>query len=168
MSESGFLSLGSNLGDREANLAGAITALSTYHEISNIESSSFYNTPPLFKSDQPEFLNTVISYNTNFSSFDLFDACQNVERLLGRPDIREKNSPRIIDIDILTYGTSFLETEQLSIPHPDLANRKFVLAPWTELAPDFMVPAYNMTVRDLLKLCPDPSVVTKHVMEKNA
>lgn len=168
MPESGFISLGSNLGDREANLAGAITALSTYHEIKNIESASFYNTPPLFNQEQPEFLNTVISFETDFSAFVLFDACQNVEKLLGRPKEHEKNSPRIIDIDILTYGSSFLETEQLSIPHPDLANRKFVLVPWEELAPDFKVPAFNMTVRDLLKLCPDPSVVTKHVMEKNA
>ncbi len=168
MTESGFIALGTNLGDREANLAGAITALSTYHEISNIESASFYNTPPLFNQDQPEFLNTVISYETNFTAFDLFDACQNVEKLLGRPEEREKNSPRIIDVDILTYGSSFMETEQLSIPHPDLANRKFVLVPWAELAPDFTVPAFSMTVRDLLKLCPDPSNVTKHVMEKNA
>ena len=59
-----------------------------------------------------------------------------MEKLLGRPDKREKNSPRTIDIDILTYGSSFLETEQLTIPHSDLANRTFVLVPWAELDPD--------------------------------
>jgi 2-amino-4-hydroxy-6-hydroxymethyldihydropteridine diphosphokinase len=168
MPESGFLSLGSNLGDRESNLASAITALSTYHEINNIKNASFYNCPPLFNTDQAEFLNTVIAYETDFSAFDLFDACRNVEKLLGRPDKREKNSPRTIDIDILTYGSSFLETEQLTIPHPDLANRKFVLVPWAELDPDFTVPVFKMTVTELLSLCPDPSNVTKHVMEKNA
>lgn len=168
MPESGFLSLGSNLGDRESNLASAITALSTYHEINNIKSASYYNCPPLFNTEQPEFLNTVIAYVTNFSVFNLFDACSNVENLLGRPDKREKNSPRIVDIDILTYGSSFLETEQLTIPHPDLVNRKFVLVPWTELAPDFTVPVFKKTVTELLSLCPDPSNVTKHVLEKNA
>lgn len=168
MLEQGFLSLGSNLGDRESNLAGAITALSTYHEINEIKSASFYNSPPLFNSNQPDFLNTVVSYETDFSAFDLFDACQNVEKLLGRPDTHEKNVPRTIDIDILTYGGSFLETEQLSIPHPDLANRKFVLVPWAELAPDFKIPVINITVTELLNLCPDPSNVNKHVMEKNA
>ncbi len=168
MPERGFLSLGSNLGDREANLAGAITALSTYHEINEIKSASFYSSPPLYNADQPDFLNTVVSYATDFSAFDLFDACQNVEKLLGRPDTREKNEPRTIDIDIMIYGSSFLETDQLSIPPPDLANRKFVLVPWAELAPDFKIPVINITVTELLSLCPDPSHVSKHVMEKNA
>lgn len=168
MLETGFLSFGSNLGDKEANIASAITALSTFHEIEDLQSASFYNSPPLYNADQPEFLNTVIKYTTTFSAFDLFDACQNVERLLGRPEKREKNAPRSIDIDILTYGTSFIETELLTIPHPDLANRKFVLVPWAELAPNEIVPVYNITVQKLLTLCNDPSIVTKHVMEKNA
>lgn len=168
MLESGYLSLGSNLGDREDNIASAITALSTFHEIEDLQSASFYNSPPLYNEDQPQFLNTVVKYTTTFSAFDLFDACRNVEKLLGRPEIREKNSPRTIDIDILTYGNSFLETEQLTIPHSDLANRKFVLVPWAELAPDFKVPVFNMTVTELLNMCPDSSNVIKHVMEKNA
>jgi len=168
MPDSGFLSLGSNIGDRESNLASAITALATFHEINGIKSASYYNSQPLFNTEQPEFLNTVIFYITNFTAFDLFDACQNVEQLLGRTDKREKNSPRTIDIDILTYGSSYLETEQLTIPHTDLANRKFVLIPWAELAPDFNVPIFNLSVSRLLSICPDSSNVTKHVMEKNA
>jgi len=168
MSETGFLSLGSNLGDKEANIASAITALSTYHEITDLQSASFYNSPPLYNIDQPEFLNTVIKYSTTFSVFDLFDACQNVEKLLGRPEKREKNVQRSIDIDILTYGTSFIETEELTIPHPDLANRKFVLVPWAELAPEEIVPVYNVSVKNLLNICNDNSTVTKHVMETNA
>jgi 2-amino-4-hydroxy-6-hydroxymethyldihydropteridine diphosphokinase len=168
MPDFGFLSLGSNIGDRESNLASALTALATYHEINDIKSASYYNSPPLFNADQPEFLNTVISYKTDFSAFEFFDACQNVEKLLGRSKKREKNSPRTIDIDILTYGSSYLETEQLTIPHTDLANRKFVLLPWAELAPNFIVPVYNLTVSKLLSMCLDTSNVTKHVMEKNA
>ena len=168
MSETGFLSFGSNLGDKEANIASAISALSTFHEIKDLQSASFYNSPPLYNTDQPGFLNTVVKYSTTFSAFELFDACQNVEKLLGRPEKRKKNTPRSIDIDILTYGTSFIETEELTIPHPDLANRKFVLVPWAELAPDEIVPVYNITVQNLLDICNDPSRVTKHVMEKNA
>ncbi len=168
MPESGFLSFGSNLGDRESNLAGAITALSTYHELKSLASSSFYESAPMFNTDQPKFLNTVVSYETEFSAFELFDACRNVETLLGRPMEREKNAPRIIDIDILTYGNVFIETEQLTIPHPDLANRKFVLLPWTELAPDAVIPILNVSVTKLLSRCPDTSNVLKHVMEKNA
>ena len=71
MPDSGFLSLGSNIGDRESNLASALTALATYHEINDIKSASYYNSPPLFNADQPEFLNTVISYKTDFSAFEL-------------------------------------------------------------------------------------------------
>jgi 2-amino-4-hydroxy-6-hydroxymethyldihydropteridine diphosphokinase len=168
MLETGFLSFGSNLGDKEANIASAITALSTFQEIKDLQSASFYNSPPLYNTDQPEFLNTVVKYSTTYSAFELFDTCQNVESLLGRPEKREKNTPRSIDIDILTYGTSFIETEELTIPHPDLANRKFVLVPWAELAPDEIVPVYNITVQNLLDICNDPSIVTKHVMEKNA
>lgn len=168
MIEKGFLSFGSNLGDKEANIAGAITALSTFHEISDLQSASFYNSPPLYNMKQPDFLNTVVNYTTTFSPFELFDACQNVEKLLGRPAKRDKNTPRSIDIDILTYGTSFIETDELKIPHPDLANRKFVLVPWAELAPDEIVPVFNVTVQDLLSVCIDPSIVTKHIMEKNA
>lgn len=165
---SGYLSLGSNLGDRESNLASAVTALSTYFAIKQMKSASYYTSPPLYQTNQPEFLNTVVYYETEFSAFELFDACNHVEQMLGRPKTRKKNAPRIIDIDILTYGTSFLETKQLTIPHPDLANRKFVLVPWAELAPDFVVPVYNLSVLKLLKICPDPSKVRKHAMEKNA
>ncbi len=168
MLETGFLSLGSNIGDRESNLASAVTALSTFHEISDLQSASYYNSPPLYNIDQPKFLNTVVKFSTIYSAFDFFDACQSVERMLGRPKKRTLNAPRIIDIDMLTFGTSYFETEALTIPHPDLANRKFVLVPWAELAPDLVVPVFNLTVKELLYICTDSSNVTKHVMEKNA
>jgi len=71
MIETGFLSFGSNLGDKEANIAGAITALSTFHEISDLTSASFYNSPPLYNKEQPDFLNTVVKYTTTFSAFEL-------------------------------------------------------------------------------------------------
>jgi len=168
MPELTVLGLGSNLGDRESNLAAAITSLGIYNDISDINSASFYESEPLYETNQPKFLNTVISCNTEFSAFQLLDAVQHTELLLGRPKEREKNQRRIIDIDILCYGDSYIETEELVIPHPDIINRKFVLAPFCELMPDYKIEKIGKTISELLKLCPDQSQVVKHVMEKNA
>jgi len=168
MPELAVLGLGSNLGDRESNLAAAITSLGIYNDISDINSASFYESEPLYETNQPKFLNTVISCNTEFSAFQLLDAVQHTELLLGRPKKREKNQPRIIDIDILCYGDSYIETEELVIPHPDIINRKFVLVPFCELMPDYKIEKIGKTISELLNLCPDKSQVVKHVMEKNA
>ena len=168
MPELAGLGLGSNLGDRESNLAAAITSLGIYNDISDINSASFYESEPLYETNQPKFLNTVISCNTEFSAFQLLDAVQHTEILLGRPKEREKNQPRIIDIDILCYGDSYIETEELIIPHPDIVNRKFVLYPFCELMPDYKIEKIGKTISELLKLCPDQIQVVKHVMEKNA
>ena len=168
MPELAVLGLGSNLGDRESNLAAAITSLGIYNDISDINSASFYESEPLYETNQPKFLNTVISCNTEFSAFQLLDAVQHTELLLGRPKKREKNQPRIIDIDILCYGDSYIETEELIIPPPDIVNRKFVLSPFCELKPDYKIEKIGKTISELLNLCPDQSQVVKHVMEKNA
>ena len=168
MPELAVLGLGSNLGDRESNLAAAISSLGIYNDISDISSASFYESEPLYETNQPKFLNTVISCNTEFSAFQLLDAVQHTELLLGRPKEREKNQPRIIDIDILCYGDSYIETEELIIPHPDIVYRKFVLVPFCELMPDYKIEKIGKTISELLNLCPDKSQVVKHVMEKNA
>jgi len=168
MPELAVLGLGSNLGDRESNLAAAITYLGIYNDISDINSASFYESEPLYETNQPKFLNTVISCNTEFSAFQLLDAVQHTEILLGRPKEREKNQRRIIDIDILCYGDSYIETAELVIPHPDIINRKFVLVPFYELMPDYKIEKIGKTISELLNICPDQSQVVKHVMEKNA
>ena len=168
MPELAVLGLGSNLGDRESNLAAAITSLGIYNDISDINSASFYESEPLYETNQPKFFNTVISCNTEFSAFQLLDAAQHTELLLGRPKEREKNQPRIIDIDILCHGDSYIETEELIIPHPDIVTRKFVLVPFCELMPDYKIEKIGKTISELLNLCPDQSQVVKHVMEKNA
>ena len=168
MPELALISLGSNLGDRESNLAAAITSLGTYNDISDINSASFYESEPLYETNQPKFLNTVISCNTEFSAFQLLDAVQHTELLLGRPKVREKNLPRIIDIDILCHGDSYIETEKLIIPHPDIVNRKFVLVPFCELMPDYKIEKIGKTISELLDLCTDQSRVVKHMLEKNA
>jgi len=168
MSEMIYLSLGSNIGDREANLAGAITILEEYHENSNLKSASFYISEPLFNTDQPEFINTVVEINTTFTAFEFLDEIKNIERLLGRSSKHEKNAPRTIDIDILTFGDSFLETEELTIPHPGIPYRRFVLVPFNELAPNFIVPGWKITVTELLNRCIDKSKVLKHTIESIA
>ena len=168
MSETAYLSLGSNIGDREANLAGAITILEEYAEINKLRSSSFYTSEPLFNTEQPEFLNTVVEIKTTFTPFDFLDEIKNIEKLLGRPVEHMKNAPRTIDIDILTFGDSFLETEELAIPHPGIPHRRFVLVPFNELAPNYIVPGWNITINELLSLCTDTSKVLKHTIESNA
>jgi 2-amino-4-hydroxy-6-hydroxymethyldihydropteridine diphosphokinase len=168
MPEIVYLSLGSNLGNREANLAGAITILSDQVEIENLKSASFYESEPLDNTDQPLFLNTALELLTSFSPFELLDKIHETETLLGRPKNREKNAPRVIDIDILCYGNAVMETSELTIPHPKLQNRKFVLIPFQELAPQFVVNTLNLTVSDLLQICSDNTQVVKHIIETNA
>ena len=168
MSEKIYLSLGSNLGDREANLAGAITILGNYQENSELRSASFFSSKPLFNTDQPDFLNTVLELVTTFTPFEFLDEIKNIERLLGRPSKHEKNAPRTIDIDILTFGESFLETEDLTIPHPDMPFRRFVLVPFNELAPNYIITGWKISIKELLNRCIDKSEVLKHTIESNA
>ena len=167
-SENVYLSIGSNLGDRESNLAQAITALGINHDITDVQSASFYDTEPLYFTEQEYFLNTVVGCITSLNPFDLLDVTRRIEQMLGRPKIRKKNIPRIIDIDILVHGSSVIETAELTLPHPQLATRRFVLIPFKEIAPDLQIPVFNTTVRELFIHCPDSSHVTVHHMEKEA
>lgn len=168
MSEKVYLSLGSNISDREANLAGAITILGEYAENTNLRSASFYSSEPLFNTDQPKFLNTVVELNSAFTAFEFLDEVKNIEKLLGRSHQHKKNTPRTIDIDILTFQDAFLETKELTIPHPGIPFRRFVLVPFYELAPNYHIPGWKITVNALLKNCTDKSEVVKHRIESNA
>ena len=94
--------------------------------------------------------------------------CQGIELMLGRPKDHEKNEPRVIDLDILAYETKSVDLGHLKVPHPELFARKFVLVPWAEIAPNFVVQDYGKSVSDLLSLCPDPSTIKKYNLEKTA
>ncbi|MFQ6605853.1 MAG: 2-amino-4-hydroxy-6-hydroxymethyldihydropteridine diphosphokinase [Fidelibacterota bacterium] len=168
MSEQLFLSLGTNLGDRDANLANAITALGLVDGISGLITASIYESDPLEIKNQPKFLNTVISVQSNLNPFDILDETQRIEAMLGRPRNHIKHYPRTIDIDIICYGTTRIATERLTIPHPKMAERKFVLIPFAEIAPDFIIPGYNKSVQYLLIHCPDRSHVTKQIYKGQA
>ncbi len=100
--------------------------------------------------------------------FEFLDIIKYIESSLGRPIERNKNEPRIIDIDILCYGNSYIETVELTIPHPQLMFRKFVLLPFSELMPEYKVEKIGSTISELLSICPDKTNVVKHIIEKNA
>jgi len=163
-----YLSIGSNLGDRESNIASGIAMLDNQDHITNIKSSSFYKTEPLFNENQPYFLNIVVEISTTLSPFNLLDKIKEIEIFLGRDRIRKKNQPRTIDIDIIIFGDTFILTEELEIPHPGSIFRKFVLKPLSELIPDEIFPKTGIKVVDLLEKCPDTSVVEKYIIDKKA
>ena len=163
-----YLSIGSNIGDKEANMASCNALVGSYIEISNIKSSSFYNTEPLYNENQPSFLNIVLELETTLTPFQLLDKIHEIEKMLGREEKRPKNQPRTIDIDIIIFKNSFIDTPDLQIPHPGALLRKFVLIPLSELAPDEIFPKTNIKIVDLLEKCPDTSVVKKYIIDKKA
>jgi 2-amino-4-hydroxy-6-hydroxymethyldihydropteridine diphosphokinase len=136
----GYLSLGSNVGDRRANLQAAVDALPR-HGVDVLASSSVYDTEPVGEVlDQPEFLNACLRIRTRLDPLGLLDACKAVERELGRESGGPRHGPRRIDVDVLMLGQEVFRSERLSLPHEQVTSRRFVLVPLLELAPDLAVP----------------------------
>jgi 2-amino-4-hydroxy-6-hydroxymethyldihydropteridine diphosphokinase len=152
-----YLSLGSNLGDREKNLRDAIAALPT-SGVQVIKLSSVYETAPVDFLDQPWFLNCALEAQTDLSSSALLTALRAIETQMGSHKPVPKG-PRLIDLDILLYGNEIIDTPHLQIPHPRLHLRRFVLQPLSEIAPDLRHPISNRTISQLLATSPDKSVV---------
>jgi 2-amino-4-hydroxy-6-hydroxymethyldihydropteridine diphosphokinase len=143
-----YLSLGSNLGDRAANIARALQLLPE-RGVRILRTSSLWETAPQDFERQPWFLNMVAEAETALFPRQLLHEAQRVEKELGRRRIRPKG-PRTIDIDILLFGNFVMSADELEIPHPRLAQRRFVLAPLAELAPDLKHPLTRATVREML------------------
>jgi 2-amino-4-hydroxy-6-hydroxymethyldihydropteridine diphosphokinase len=159
VSKSVYLSLGSNVGDREANLKRAIERLGAIGRVLAV--SSFYETEPVEFTRQAWFLNCVALLETEMMPRQLLAAVLGVERAMGRRRT-EKKGPRIIDIDILLYADTVVKTAQLTIPHPAMQARRFVLEPLTEIAPEVRHPVLKRTVRELRdELLPGQIVVRK-------
>lgn len=168
MTELVYLGIGSNIGDKEINIFTAIAALDVRDEIIVKRTASIYETEPMYNTDQPTFFNTVVELETTLLPESMLQVCQGIELMLGRPQNHKKNEPRVIDLDILAYETKSVDIINLKIPHPQLFARKFVLVPWAEISPDFMVQDYGRSVSELLSLCPDTSSVRNHKLEKTA
>ena len=163
-----YLGIGSNIGDRETNIFSAIAALDVRDDIKVVRTASIYESDPLYNLRQPKFLNTVVELKSTLDPEVMLQVCQGVELMLGRSTDHKKNDPRVIDLDILAYETKSIDLDHLKIPHPDLITRKFVLVPWNEITPDFMVQDFGRTVSELLKICPDTSNVMNYKLEKTA
>ena len=158
MHERVYLSLGSNVGDRAANLNTAIDCLRASGEVGAV--SSFYETEPVEFTAQPWFLNCAITVDTDKTPKELLAGILNIEQQMGRRRAQKKG-PRIIDIDILLFGNSIVEDPGLTIPHPAMDKRRFVLQPLAEIAPNVRHPVFKQTIRELRDALPPGQAVRK-------
>jgi 2-amino-4-hydroxy-6-hydroxymethyldihydropteridine diphosphokinase len=140
-----YLGLGSNLGERDENLKKALASLAP--EITVTKTSKMYETEPMYVTEQPEFLNMVCEATTELSAADVFKKIRTIEKAMGE---HEHNAPRVIDIDILFYGNDIIDTPELTVPHPKIAERGFVLMPMAGIASDFVHPVLHVTIAQLL------------------
>lgn len=143
-----YISLGSNIGNRKENLDRAVEMLMQSKEIKVTLTSAYYNTAPVGFKDQPDFLNAAIELKTTLTVEDLFEVCKLIELELKRERTR-RWGPRTIDLDILLYGDLIIDTELLTIPHPRMHEREFVLKPLNEIAPEALHPVFQRSVSHL-------------------
>lgn len=156
-----ILSLGSNLGSREENINKAIGLLCRTGALTLLKKSSFYKTEPYGITDQNWFVNIALTGLTDLSPEVFLYFCKTIEFLVGRKK-REKWTEREIDIDILFYEDIILETENLTIPHPEVHFRNFVLEPLAEIEPEFIHPVLRKTILEIKQSSKDNSKVFKN------
>jgi 2-amino-4-hydroxy-6-hydroxymethyldihydropteridine diphosphokinase len=153
-----YLSLGSNVGDRAAQLRDALTRLSAVGRVAAV--SSFYETEPVEFTEQPWFLNCVAAVETEKTPQQLMATILGIEQEMGRRR-GQKKGPRSIDIDILLFGETIMHSNELTIPHPAMHQRRFVLEPLVEIAPEVTHPVLKKTIRELRDALPAGQAVRK-------
>ena len=154
-----YFSLGSNVGSRKENLRAAIAALSDAG-VRMVKVSSFYETEPVDYLEQAWFLNCAVEGKTNISAEELLRTLRGIETMMGSKKLIAKG-PRLIDIDILLYGSETIDAPELQVQHPRMHLRRFVLVPLAEIAPKFKHPGWTMTVSELAANTTDQSQVRK-------
>ena len=153
-----YLAVGSNLGRRVENIKRAVRELKRRPEIEVEALSSLYRSRPMYHLRQPDFVNYVVRLRTTLSPRELLANCQAIEQVLGREETFP-NGPRIVDLDILSFGKIVLDSADLKIPHPRLQERHFVLIPWAELNPGWVHPLLAKSVKRMLaEAGPNPGV----------
>jgi 2-amino-4-hydroxy-6-hydroxymethyldihydropteridine diphosphokinase len=152
-----YISLGSNVGDREQMIASAIQALGA-RGVRIARQSSIYSTEPVDVVTQSWFLNCVLEVETDLMPRQLLKTFKDIENELGRRHTIRRG-PRVIDLDILLYGSSVIQTSELEVPHPRMTQRRFVLVPLAEIAPSLHHPVENKSIEELLAETEDRSVV---------
>jgi 2-amino-4-hydroxy-6-hydroxymethyldihydropteridine diphosphokinase len=157
-----FLQLGGNLGDREQLLKDAILAIE--NRVGNIiDFSKVYESSPWRVEGQNNYLNQIIKVKTTLLAREVLSTVLNIEKQLGRIRI-EKWGERLIDIDIIFYNNSIIETPELCIPHKHLHERMFVLTPLCDIASKMVHPKYNKTIEELLQECNDTELVEEYAL----
>jgi 2-amino-4-hydroxy-6-hydroxymethyldihydropteridine diphosphokinase len=151
------LGLGSNLGDRKKNLEQAAVLLADNGSLL-LKESSVYETEPWGNKDQPVFYNQVVEIETTYNASALMTLILEIEKQMGRIR-KEKWEPRVIDIDILFFNDEIISTENLTVPHPHLHERKFVLIPLKEILPNYIHPVFKKTVSEIFNQLKESSIV---------
>ena len=162
-----YIGLGSNIEDRYLYLKKAIDLINFHPHIWVTKKSKIYQSQPLYNENQDFYYNMVVKIDTNLSPIDLLYTLKKTELDIGRKKTKKKNMPREIDLDLLAYGNIEVNSELLSIPHPKIVERKFVLKPWNDIAPNFYLKKYSNNISNLLHLTKDTSKINMVLILEN-
>lgn len=159
-----FVALGSNLGNRRAILRQALAEIALIEQVINLTCSSFYQTSPVSHVPQEDYFNAVCSFITSLTPKHLHQSLQKIETKLGK-EPKPKEAPRIVDLDLLFFGTESYRDEQLEIPHPRWKERKFVLVPLAELVEELVIPDPKgnrlINIKKMIELLPNNETISK-------
>ena len=161
-----FLSLGSNIGNREDNILDAVKYLYKIPEVEIIKSSSLYETEPVGFKEQEYFYNIFLKIYTELSPFTLLRRTKEIENKMGK-SIKRRWGPRIIDIDILYYNNKIIRERELIVPHPSINKRRFILIPMAEIASEFYCPFTKSKISDIIQRCKSTESVIKLKSREN-